>query len=753
MATGYLLPISTILQFFTDQGVVLAGGKVYTYVAGTTTPVATYTSSSLSVLQANPIILQSNGRMASPVWVPADVTVKMVLQDSSGNVISGGTIDNLQGINDPSYLYPQTSSEIAAGVTPTNYLYPLGNVLRYGADSTGATTCQTAVQNAFNAVGSGGTVTFPSGSTFLFNITSVGGQITISNPVNVVATGATFNITATVQPNSAGAPISQERINQLFQVSRVSGFSWVGGTVNGGRTNAVDPYAGFIGCFGCSNVLIDNVLINNMDHNFGAITFDAVLIDGVTNVAQENIKVTRCGFTRCYYGIYTHGTVNGLVYENNWGRDFDLTDGINGSSHNGATQYAAAFSVYGFDAVATSATGNQRGIRIVNNEVDGSTQGFVAYNYASNTYTSSSTYECEDIVVANNIFRRVLGGCNINGWNQAEVIGNSIERLALSSTSGYVGVAAITTTAGYFGAGIEISTAGRKLSAVGNNILSFWPLTNTTDLSGGFTGIAFGATGNTTDTSTTALVSANIITSCYWGLQGTGNVTAHISANRIDSCYRALANNTTPLNGGTWPEGVVEGNTFRFASYYGTPVGTYLYGAWRITNNQFVGDPSNAFAYLLVVLPGSSAPTFIKGNVFSNASEGILITQSGSTTFVDDNDFLSCNLGIEVHKDATSALYVRNNLFSGSTKAIAFSGAGSHGTYFADNNSLPTGYWADDSAAIIPSNLGYRSAYPTTGTWPQGCTFYNTAPTSTGILCWVCTTAGSAGTWTGVTIP
>jgi len=180
MATGYLLPISTILQFFTDQGVVLAGGKVYTYVAGTTTPVATYTSSSLSVLQANPIILQSNGRMASPVWVPGGVSVKMVLQDSNGNVISGGTIDNLEGINDLSYLYPQTSSEISAGVTPTNYLYPPGNVLRYGADPTGVTDSTNNIQNALNSLTSGSTLTIPAGIYVVSSLTASVNNILIT---------------------------------------------------------------------------------------------------------------------------------------------------------------------------------------------------------------------------------------------------------------------------------------------------------------------------------------------------------------------------------------------------------------------------------------------------------------------------------------------------------------------------------------------------------------------------------------------
>ena len=49
MATGYLLPVANSLQVFTDQGVIGSGYKIQTYVAGTTTPVTTYTSSALTV--------------------------------------------------------------------------------------------------------------------------------------------------------------------------------------------------------------------------------------------------------------------------------------------------------------------------------------------------------------------------------------------------------------------------------------------------------------------------------------------------------------------------------------------------------------------------------------------------------------------------------------------------------------------------------------------------------------------------------
>ena len=198
MATGYLLPIGTILQFFTDQGVVLAGGKIYTYTAGTTTPVATYTSSTLVTPNANPIILGSSGRLPASCWVGAGVYVKMVLQDSSGNVISGGTIDNLQGINDFSNLsganvgkalWAQTTAETAASITPSNYAYPPGNVLRYGADPTSSSDSSLAISNACLV----NTSVYIPGGTYLCNIT-------VTKPVVISGDGSLISV---LKPNSA----------------------------------------------------------------------------------------------------------------------------------------------------------------------------------------------------------------------------------------------------------------------------------------------------------------------------------------------------------------------------------------------------------------------------------------------------------------------------------------------------------------------------------------------------------------------
>ena len=60
-ATGLLLPIQ---QFFDNDGNPLAGGFLYTYAAGTSTPQPTYLNSDLAPGSANtnPIELDSAGR-------------------------------------------------------------------------------------------------------------------------------------------------------------------------------------------------------------------------------------------------------------------------------------------------------------------------------------------------------------------------------------------------------------------------------------------------------------------------------------------------------------------------------------------------------------------------------------------------------------------------------------------------------------------------------------------------------------------
>jgi hypothetical protein len=72
-------------QFMSVTGAPLAGGKVYTYVAGTSTPKSTYTTSAGTVANANPIVLNARGEAAIYWNGVYDVTLK-----DSNNVLIWG---------------------------------------------------------------------------------------------------------------------------------------------------------------------------------------------------------------------------------------------------------------------------------------------------------------------------------------------------------------------------------------------------------------------------------------------------------------------------------------------------------------------------------------------------------------------------------------------------------------------------------------------------------------------------------------
>jgi hypothetical protein len=78
------------LQFFTEGGIPLVGGKLYSYAAGTTTPLPTYTTESGAQNNTNPIILDSRGEAS--VWLGA-ASYKLKLTDSSDVEI--WTVDNI----------------------------------------------------------------------------------------------------------------------------------------------------------------------------------------------------------------------------------------------------------------------------------------------------------------------------------------------------------------------------------------------------------------------------------------------------------------------------------------------------------------------------------------------------------------------------------------------------------------------------------------------------------------------------------
>lgn len=139
----------------------ISGAKLYTYQAGTSTPLATYTDSARTVPNANPIIMGSDGRPTADIFF-ADASYRLILTDASdvtiwtADPVDGGTTDlsnALLTVSGTADVIVLTSAFAGTG-------YQTGQILRFIA--TGIPTSTTPSVN-WNGLGAK-TVTESDGS-------------------------------------------------------------------------------------------------------------------------------------------------------------------------------------------------------------------------------------------------------------------------------------------------------------------------------------------------------------------------------------------------------------------------------------------------------------------------------------------------------------------------------------------------------------------------------------------------------------
>jgi len=106
-----LSPIGNGFQFLTATGLPLAGGKIYTYQAGSSTPLATYSDNGGIYANANPIVLGADGRPANEIWMTYGYNYKFILTDA--NDVQIQSYDNLYGIIGTA---PSSGATIPAGL-------------------------------------------------------------------------------------------------------------------------------------------------------------------------------------------------------------------------------------------------------------------------------------------------------------------------------------------------------------------------------------------------------------------------------------------------------------------------------------------------------------------------------------------------------------------------------------------------------------------------------------------------------------
>jgi len=159
----YLSPLfGAGVQLFSNQGIILSGGLIYTYLAGTTTPATTFSDNLGATPNANPMVLDGYGRATQLIWLTGGQAYKFIVKDSLGNQI-GVTYDNISGINDPSATVAGSAEWVSPGVTPSyvnttqftvpgdlRSLFPIGQ--RVKAVVTAGTVYGTVSVSAFGAL-------------------------------------------------------------------------------------------------------------------------------------------------------------------------------------------------------------------------------------------------------------------------------------------------------------------------------------------------------------------------------------------------------------------------------------------------------------------------------------------------------------------------------------------------------------------------------------------------------------------------
>lgn len=172
--------LDVIEQYFDNDGLLLAGGFLYFYSAGTSTPTATYTDSTGLVENENPIELDSSGRCQTwfrPGAYKADLKDAngVTLETVDGIVVADPTAAAVTGKLITSALFhnttPPTSEELLDDHTYAQACtYPANFGGSYGTCSTLPTTSFVAIvkKNGVQV----GTITIATNGTYAFASTA-----------------------------------------------------------------------------------------------------------------------------------------------------------------------------------------------------------------------------------------------------------------------------------------------------------------------------------------------------------------------------------------------------------------------------------------------------------------------------------------------------------------------------------------------------------------------------------------------------
>jgi hypothetical protein len=378
-------------QFFTDNGIPLAGGKLYTYTAGTTTPKTTFTSSAGAVVHPNPIILNSAGRVPDgEIWVTNDAAYKFVLTTAEDTLI--GTWDNITN-----FIFSANAQDVVydppyTGGVQTNVEAKLAQILTvtdFGATGDGVADDSTAINAALsyaNAIG-GATVLVPPGNYKLNAILRIGSNTTLksNNGVSYLKNHPnTFLNNGLGYTTSSNIPAYSGHKNIVID----------GGVWEGFAFEIFDGYTGFALGYG-TNIVLKNIILKDSIGTGHAV--DMAACDGVL-------------FENCRFLGYSPGA----------GTNTSIQDCIQ-LDHN----VEGSFPYFGVPAFKQNLNITVRGCYFGPNP-DNTDVRFRAFSIGVGQHGSVYDQWPENILVENNTFEGcIYAGVRVWKWRNAKILGNT----------------------------------------------------------------------------------------------------------------------------------------------------------------------------------------------------------------------------------------------------------------------------------------------------------------------------------------
>lgn len=196
------------VQFFTDTGLPLSGGLVYTYMPGTTTPKATYTDSTGVTANANPVVLDSAGRAS--IWLSGYYRIDVYT--SAGVLVY--SVDNVSSM---SAALPVTNQWIAQDLALT---YASTTQFTVPGNQTASLPAGTRIQATVTAGVITGTVVSSSagGSPVVTTVNCIWDAGSLDSGLSAISTGI-ITVTSSSLPI---LPVSTKTASYVLPITDIS---------------------------------------------------------------------------------------------------------------------------------------------------------------------------------------------------------------------------------------------------------------------------------------------------------------------------------------------------------------------------------------------------------------------------------------------------------------------------------------------------------------------------------------------------